>query len=153
MRKYLMSVISAALLVTLLQQFVPKGKLKQLLGVVGGLVMILTVVAPVTSINDDIIPTAISKFSMQTRELQTGIQVKNRELAARIINNRCSEYILDKAAQMGVEVSVEITMSEQDYPYPIEIEIIGNVSQQDRDILSNMIEQELGVTKERQVWK
>lgn len=153
-KNYLLSMAASAFLLSLVLAVLPKGKIHRISRFAGALLLILAVIAPIARIDADDISQSIAKFQMQTQQLQTGIEVRNREILSQLIKEQCQAYILDKAEAMGVSVSVEISLSEErDYPYPVSVVLQGNVSPEDRGHLERIIEQDIGIPPERQEWK
>ena len=60
---------------------------------------------------------------------------------------------MDKAASRGVSLLVEIRLSEDgSYPYPAAVTLRGHVLEHDREAISAIIEEELGIPKDSQEW-
>jgi len=152
-RQYLLSVVAASLLLSLVMAILPKGKLQKIAGLIGSLFLILTVLAPVMRIDSEDLAKAVSRLQIQTEELRTGIAVTNREIQARLIKESCESYIWDKATEMGVALDVEIRLSDLDgYPHPVGVVLKGTLSAADRLALSRFIADNLGIEEDRQEW-
>lgn len=152
-RAYLLSIAAAALLLALVQALLPQGAVKRTATMAGSLLVILAVLSPLARLDYDSLARSISKLQVETESLRTGIEVGNRELMAGIIKQRCETYILDKAEQMGVELQVEITVSEgAGYPYPTAAVLRGAVTEGQRQTLTDYIAENLGIPAEQQEW-
>ena len=69
---------------------------------------------------------------------------------ADIIKAETEAYILDKASQLNVELSVEVTIDEENIPTAVTLS--GEVSPYARRQLQEIIESDLGIAKENQRW-
>ena len=69
-----------------------------------------------------------------------------------IIKGETEAYILDKAASLGVELEVDVLLEDM-YPMaPKTVRLSGSVSPYVRNRLQNIIAEELGISKENQIW-
>ena len=69
----------------------------------------------------------------------------------RDISDRCRAYILDKAAQMGLEVRADVEVDGQTH-LPVGITLTGTASRRDGEQLQEVLERELGVKREAIRW-
>ena len=91
---------------------------------------------------------------MESEQLRTGVEVKNRELVAAIIKQNAETYILDKAASMNMELRAEVTVeSGSGYPYPTAVTLTGSPTLEQQQTLSACIAENLAIPAERQTWK
>lgn len=153
LREYLLSVVASSLLLTVILATVPKGTIYKIAGIAGSLLVVLSVVSPLIKIDSASIAAAISKFSVETDELQRGIEIGNHRLLCEVISEKCETYILDKASSMGMTIEVEIMLEEDaEYPYPIGVALRGTWSAQEQKTLSAYISDGLGVPEQQQEW-
>ena len=153
LKQYLLSITAAALLLSLVMALLPKGRQRRVASFVGSLLLILTVIAPTIRLDPAQLAESLSRLRMEAETMRTGIEIGNREIVAGIIKEQCEAYILDKAASRGVSLLVEIRLSEEgSYPYPTGVTLRGHVLERDREALSVMIEEELGIPKDSQEW-
>ena len=69
-----------------------------------------------------------------------------------IITERVETYILDEAGSLGIEVQVKDIQLDPDTLEPIQVEIWGDISPYNRSLLSDYLENTLGIGKEGQLW-
>ena len=151
---YLLSVSVCAFLVSLMIAILPEGGVKKVGNLIGALLMILAVVAPIAKIDVNRIAKSVTMFDMRTEEIRTGIEIQNRSVLSEVISERIETYILDKAEEIGVSISAEITLDEEGgYPYPVYVLIKGAVSEEDKVYLEYLIERDVGIPPERQEWR
>lgn len=154
LQKYLLSVVSAALLLGVSLPLLSKGKICGVLRFLGGLVLILSVVSPLVHISTDELTRYILHYQTISDETLENAEKKNREILSHIIKERCETYILDKAKELGAELTVEIYMREDgEYPYPDIVEITGAIVEEEKDYMKRLIEQDLGIPQHCQEWK
>ena len=96
---------------------------------------------------------AISRLELEKEEARTGIEIRNQELVARIISGRVQAYILDKAAALGLNITVELEMETRaDTPYPKAVIIRGEAAPAQKQQLQQYLEQTVAIPVQRQVW-
>ena len=62
LRQWLLGIVSCALLVSFCEQLTPSGALKKLVRFTGGLLLILSILQPVTRLNLDILPLDLDAY-------------------------------------------------------------------------------------------
>lgn len=152
-REYLIGVTAAALLCSIVKVLIPgKGTVGTVIRMLLGMMMLLAVLHPWTGSTmgglfgwtDDI------SFEAQQTVDEAYTDAKE-ELYARI-KGECEAYILAKAESMGASVEVEITLSDDSTGVPVGVSIHGAVSPYAKRIMSEMIADDLGISKEAQKW-
>ena len=153
LRGYLLSVVAAAILLSLVTALLPEGKLRKNASLLGSLLMILTVLSPVVKLKSEDLSRSIAALQIESETLRTGVEVKNRELQGDIIKQQCEAYICDKAAALGFDVEAEIQLSDDgQFPYPTAVKLRSNATYAQQEVLSAIILEDLGISKERQEW-
>ncbi len=153
-RNYLLAVAAAGILVSLLLSLLPAGPLRRTGQFVGGLILVLAVLAPVAQVELADLSRALARIRVETKEAITGVQTDNRELLAAIIKEDCETYIWDKAQEMGLELEVEVTVEAGvNYPYPTAVTLRGAVTAAQQAALSQWIEENLGIPGAQQEWR
>jgi len=69
-----------------------------------------------------------------------------------LIKEETEAYILDKARTCQCAVQVQVTVSREDPPVPESVRLTGTVTANGRKTLEKILEEELGIPKERQQW-
>lgn len=153
-KNYLLHVCAASLLLSLIKTILPEGRVRFVAVFCGALLIVLIVISPLTQVRTVDMAEAIARFQMDTKQIQSGIEVKNREILEQIISQQCQAYILDEAEQLGVEIAIQVEMNQSgQYPYPVSIEVSGTISEEKREYLSGMIERDLGIPADKQKWE
>ena len=151
--QYVLSVICACILCCVLQLlFCNNSHMAPLMKMVTGLVVSLTVFTP-------ILWTDALRFDTQFDALITNrnIVVNDGERAAEeamilLIKQQAESYILEKANALGMDIRVEILLSEENPPVPNEVIIKGTVSPYARRQMQAYLLQNFGVSEENQRW-
>ena len=126
---------------------------KKAAAVLCGLVMLLLALTPLAQLDYDALSEAISRLELEKEEARTGIEIRNQELVARIISGRVQAYILDKAASLGLTVTVELEMETRAAtPYPKAVTIHGEATPAQKQQLQQYLEQTFAIPVQRQVW-
>ena len=153
MKTYLLTVVAASFLYSLIANFLTNGKCKKILSFIGTLLMTVTVLSPLAKLDATKMSKAIAELQLETEEWKTGVDIQNRELIGVLIKQKSEAYVLDKAEAMEVALSLEITLQDDGgYPYPYRISIDGTWTEEEKHKLSIMISEDLGIPAERQEW-
>lgn len=152
-KQYLMSVIVMALTCGMLAGLLEKGSpAYTITRLVCGMLMAFTVIRPVLDIDLQNVLNFPATLYRSGEIVARDGQMLSETAMRTIIKNETEAYILDKAASLGVELEVDV-MLEDTYPMaPISVRVSGNVSPYSRNRLQSIIAQELGISKENQIW-
>lgn len=151
-KEYLLGVIGAAILCSILVQITgEKSFLGTTVKLICGVFMLIVLVAPVTDIQ--IQPLKLfSDISLDADQITSAAVNSSRESVAGIIKEQTQAYILDKANACGVALSVEVILSDDEIPEPSSVILSGDVSPYNKKILTQTIENDLGIPSEAQIW-
>lgn len=154
MRDYLLAVTAAAILAALIRALAPAGGTGRGARMGAGLLVILSVMLPLGEID----PLGAAKELMHKHyadPLRTDFLEKtNRELLSELISGEAEAYILDKAQAMGFSPEISVTTKVYDrFPEPWQAEITGSPTAAQKTLLKGIIEKDLAIPEERQVWK
>lgn len=69
-----------------------------------------------------------------------------------LIIQETEAYILHKAADIGVDIRVDVILSAGEFPVPESVVIQGTCADEQKALLSAMMAEELGVPEEEQRW-
>lgn len=152
LRTWLLGVVAAALAVALAQAMTPEGTVKKVGKLVGGLVLLLAVVRPLLTLDSgDLAVTASGYAALEPAEAVAG----GEDVMKSLIAQKAGAYIVDKAAALGFVCTAGVTVEEGEsgWPVPWSAEIAGTWTPQQQKALSQAIEEELDIPKERQTFK
>ena len=153
-RDYLLAVVAASLISSILLALVPKGPVHRTLTFLCGLALVLVTIGPVAKIDFDRMAASLARAEIAAEEAATGVTFENQDLMAAIIKEKAETYILDKANGLGFSPTVSMKVDTGgEYPYPYSVVITGSWNAAQREQLSIDLEQNLAVPAERQEWK
>lgn len=152
-REYLLSVTAAAILCGIATSLLgKKGMIGTTIQLLAGVFMILTVVGPFVNIRFERMLNFSDVLADEADMYVASGEKSARETMSEIIKAQAEAYILDKAETLGVQLSVEVTLSQEQIPVPVSVNLSGNVSPYARQVISEMIEENLGIGTEDQIW-
>ena len=150
LRQWLLGIVSCAMLVSFCELFTPFGALRKLVRFTGGLLLILSILQPVTRIDLDALPLDLEAYREAMTQVHTELADERERALADGIAARTGAYIEDKAAQMGLSVRAVVeTESADGTPIPAFVTLYGA----ENAALAEEIASQLGIAKENQVWK
>ena len=152
MRQYLLSIVGAAIICSIAKNISNEKTLSgAMLRLVAGIIMTVTVLAPVVNLDLNDLPLMTTNFMDEA----SAIAAEGEEMAASarnaIISDRAEAYILDKAAAFGAALEVEVTISDGTM-MPEAAQIKGAISPYAKLQLQRIMEQDLQIAKENQQW-
>ncbi len=151
-REYLFGVIAASILCAIVSQIPGKDSfIGAAVKLIAGVFMLLALASPLIHIR--LKPTdLISDISLQANQITASAADISRDSIGRIIIERTQAYILDKASSLGADLTVDVTLSDDEIPVPISVTIKGNISPYSKKMLAEAITKELGIATEAQIW-
>lgn len=152
-REYLIGVTAAAIICAVVKAFfAEKGFVGSAVKMLLGLLMTLAIVRPWISVSFDSILDWPGSISTSGQTIVDEAERTALDSLRQCIKEETEAYILEKAKSMGADVDVEVTLSDADLPVPIGAEITGAVSPYTKQVIAQMMTQELGINKEAQKW-
>lgn len=153
LREYVISVVAAAIIVGVVSGLLHKKDMSAvLIRMIGGLFLAFTVVRPVVSLDIGDIGSYIAAFSETGADAVEEGENLADDAYRLYIKSETEAYILDKADDYGAELAVEVTLDDGDIPVPVGIRIEGSVSPYAKACLREMMEKDLGILEEDQLW-
>lgn len=117
------------------------------------IVLALTVIRPIIKIRVHDFNSYTDQLLLDANKLvQRGTDLSSQELRE-IISEQTTAYILEKASSYDCSIhQLEVELTSDTIPTPCGLKISGTFSPQIKNQLSDLIESNLGVSKERQQW-
>lgn len=151
--QYLLSVTAAAAVCGIVNTLLGKSRRFSALGkLLAGLCLSLTVIRPFLHMDLTGLAAYSGSIPADASQLIASAQLLAEEERAGIIKSRAEAYILDKAASMGAEITVEVALQKSSLLQPCGVTIAGSISPYAKARLSQMMETDLAIPKEAQQW-
>lgn len=152
-RAYLLSVTAAAILCGIMNTLTgTKGTIAAVMKLLSGIVLSLAVLQPLGSLALEDLGDYLQGVNLDAADaVEAGTQQTNLALGARI-KEQTEAYILDKAAELSLELTVEVQLDSGSLPKPVRVVLRGAASPHAKTTLQELIYQELGIPKEAQTW-
>ena len=150
--KYVVSVAAAALICGIVPGLLSSPVLKEIAKMICGMALAVSVVMPILGYDFSklqVLDPALSEYS--TVQAMAGEEMRHSALAD-IIKAETEAYVLDKASELNAQLSVEIILSQDDPPIPMEVIIRGTAAPAAREELQDLLESQLGIANENKQW-
>lgn len=152
-RGYLLSITVVALCCGILCSILgKKGLTGSTVKFLCGIVMLLTVVGPLLNIRIGDIKNSFVGISQEGKSIAALGQESALKEYMDNIKERTAAYILDKAENLGAELTVEVTLSDDDLLVPCAVKLSGTVSPYAKRVLKETIARDLGIQEGEQTW-
>ena len=151
LQQWLVGVVLVTVLLSVAQNLLPEGNLRQTISYVGGLILLVALLQPVGKVELENLFEEASAAIPEVEGMQMELEYRQQEELEQLIAQRTGAYIWAKAAELGLEteIQVETRIGEEGVPLPYRVEIGAPLSRE----LSRWLEAELGIPQERQVWQ
>lgn len=152
-REYLIGVVAAALLCGILTSLTgTKGTVGIAVKLVSGLLMLLAVIRPWTSISFD----GLFGWAEDITADGTGFVASGEMMADEVyrasIKQQMEAYIVDEAKALNCNLVVEVILSDDEMHVPVQVRLTGEVSPYARQTLTSMMTERLGIKREDLIW-
>lgn len=152
-RAYLLRVTVVALLGGIVNGFAAKRvSLAPIVKFLCSLMMAVVLLTPVASVRLDSLGSFWDGIVSQGDAAAFAGYTAAQDACGEIIKERVTAYILDKAESYGAELTVDVILDDSIPPVPCSIKLSGRISPYGKSALTNMIEKDLGINAEDQIW-
>ncbi len=155
MHDWLRAVIYTGIVCSVLMMITPAGRVKKVLTILCGIAMCFAVISPLSGIDFTSYSQAMAQNRLDAEKYAGDGTEYSKNLNRTIIEDECRAYILDKANELGAElktVEVLASWSDNGYWYPTEVKICARLTPQQKQVLTDYIETQLGVGSNEQEW-
>ncbi len=153
-RSWLLAVIAVSLLCAVADALIPSGGVKRVGRLVCGLVLMGAILSPVASLDVEGSQRWLENCLASVRSQEAELEDRVNGQMKVIIEQEYAAYIVDKAAQLGLEctVRVECQLSEEGLYLPDRTEAEGLWTASAQEELIRIIAEDLGVPAQRQIY-
>lgn len=150
MKSWLLGIVLTSLAGGLARQLAPQGREQGMVRLVCGLLLALAILRPLAGREWERLEMDLSDLSGQSSELAEAYRKNQQESLSAIIEEKTETYIWDKANQLGLACTVEVAAvtGGEGIPLPDSVVIQGPYS----ETLAGIIEEEVGIPAEKQIW-
>ena len=130
---------------------VPEGGVKRVTNIVCTLCLITMLVGALSGFDFDLYSLELATYNEREREILEGAKEFENKLSRFVIEEQYQTYILDKATELGLnvqDIKLQLRWDSSGVWVPEGIEINHSYSKE----LSEFIETQFGVAKQRQQW-
>lgn len=152
LRHTILAVTAAALICGILSGLVQNGAAKELIKLLAGLFMTVTLLGPLLKLDLSKFDWDLQSYIQEGESQAAQGQAIAEEAKRSIIKAEAEAYILDKAAALDAELTVEVTLGQGEDPAPQGAVLYGTVSPYARRQLEQVMATDLGIPLEEQRW-
>lgn len=152
LRQYVLSVAAAAIVCGIVVALVQNCGAKEWIRLLCGLILAFTAIRPIAHLDLDALTEVSLPLTLEAESASAMGEEMARQALADSIKAESEAYILDKAAALNASLTVEVTVSEDGTPVPLGAKLGGSVSPYARQQLESLIQTDLGIAKENQLW-
>ena len=170
LREWIMSITGASLLCAGALCITPAGRVRKVVQMLCGVVMILALIRPVLGFDISAYSASLAGYRERMYQIENNIEETNNRLSRSIIEEECSAYILDKAHVIGLDITAAVSAKwgDEGFFIPNEVYIQGaqdsqdaqgaqgaqgaQIAQADRRELESVIESDLGIPAQMVHW-
>ncbi|MGE4277136.1 MAG: hypothetical protein AB7E30_08160 [Lawsonibacter sp.] len=153
-REWLLAIIAASILCALADSIMLSGAVKRVGRLVCGMVLLCVVLTPVSRLELNDGKGWLEDYLAELEVQKTELNEQVNEGMKTIIETRYAAYIVDKAEELGLTCTARVScrVGEDGLYVPDEVQVAGICSDVEQSRLTQMIQEDLGVPLERQVY-
>ena len=152
MKGYILSIVIAAIICSVLGSILDGNKSAgRIIKMLSGILMVFVLLTPFRDISLASIPNQLEDIADDAKGYVEDGKSSAQYDKGIIIKKRTEAYIVDKAKDMGLDISVEVRLDD-DNSIPCEVILTGNLAPFEKSLICDFIEDKLSITKEHQQW-
>ena len=151
--QYVYSVVTASLFVSILLSIMhDKSAVSAGIRLVAGIFLIIVAIAPLVKLRLEGTVTFIEDIETDASQIVAQAQDSRNEAILDVIKRESEAYVLDKAAEFGAVLMVDVSFQIEPPYLPQQIVIAGSASPMAKRQISTVISEDLGIPEEAQIW-
>lgn len=152
-RAYVLAVTAAAIFCGLVNILMgEKGSAAAIVKLLSGIVLTSVVIQPLGELVISDLDFFLQNVEADAYEAVSAGSDTARDALAERIRDRTEAYILDKAAELDLALTIEVILSQGDLPVPSGVILTGPASPYAKNTMQTWISDELGIPREEQTW-
>ena len=153
MTGYILSVAAVGLFGAVFSQLSASRKNRELLRLLCGMFLILAIFRPIYRFRMPELADLTGSFRRDAEAAASQGQEASRQALEAGIAERTGAYILEQAAALtDNKLTVQVALTEDSPPIPRQVTVSGEISPEAREVLSQWMEENLGLSREQQLW-
>ena len=151
----LRGICAASVFFGLALTLLPEGRERRIASLCVTAALVLMLLGLFRSFRWDSYAVSLAEMQSAAEAVSSDAETKRRELSRLVIENACAEYILDKAADLSLEVrsaKVSARWSREGVWVPERVKVELAKDGEGRLKLASLIEAQLGIPQEEQEW-
>ena len=151
--QYLLSLICASILCGIVSGLLGKSGTQAAVGkLLCGVFLTIALIKPWASVQLEAFGDYLNAFSADAQMIIDNTVSETDKQRMRIIKTQLETYILDKAASLEVDITVDVELQNIQPHIPCAVTIYGAVSPSAKSLLQQLMEEDLGISREDQQW-
>lgn len=150
---YVFRVICASLICSILSGLARECFFKKQMQLLIALFLSLTILMPICTFEFPDLEKIIHAYRTDGETAAAAGALYLQKSQQDIIIRESEAYILSKAAVLGADLNVSITLTNTEPPLPETVTFFGIASKEVQQILADTAEKDLGIPKEQQIWR
>lgn len=153
MKQYVLSIIAAAIVCAICRSMIgEKTATGRIVNLISGLMMTITVLSPLIHVSFENVAAYWEGITANAEDYAQDGKTAANESIRSIIKEQAEAYILDKAKDLDLEITVEVELDGGDDPIPCGVTISGTRSPYAKEVLGQFIAETLCIPREMQRW-
>ncbi len=154
-RSWLMGITATAMIAAVADVLAPEGAIKKVGKLAGGLLLILAILRPVVTLDDAMLAGSLANYRLEAVGYSRALETENQRLMEAIIAEQTGAYILDKAEELGMPCTVEVSCQRDDTgnSYPASVRVCGTFTAGQVEALCRVIQRELAIPAKNQQYE
>ncbi len=152
LESYFTSLVAVALLSAVVSCFFKEGLQKQILLCMGGILLLLIILRPITKLRPEVLEELLGNFTDE-RTLHKDYETLYAEKYAQQVKQSTEHFVSQKAQELGAWVNVRVELTQEEFPVPEKIEIYGSLTGDQLAQLKRYVTDSIGIPVENQTWR
>lgn len=147
---YGLRIILAAMICSLLQSLVNDNPHAAALKTLGGILLTITILSPLRDVSWEMDTSWLREARAAGNRYSLDGETMAKQEMRRIIADRTRNFLREEASRLGAELEITVTVGED--LLPVQVELRGSADDGVKTALAAIMEEELSVPGENQIW-
>ena len=151
-RVYILCVICTVFLCGIMQALFAESAISGVVKFITGLIVTVSLLSPALTGKIESLDHYFESITVDGEWAVKQGETDAKETMRKYVAEEIKSYIMNKAIELGVEISVDVELSADTYPTPETVTISGSIAPFGKKQISAYLSETLGITEEQQVW-